>query len=527
MAELTKARGWHLHTARDLSRRLVDSPFFPMLMLMAATLYAFRDLIGFNPYMASAGDVAGAEGALFAPVGSNWSFVFIVFTIKLFEKRGEFYEAMQRPGSLQAAAPLFLASLAVYSWTRFTGAVDLLIPSLSLFLLGSGALFCGRDGVRILFAPAIILLFGIPIPGAALNAVLYRMQMMTAQFSAQLSELIGVPSVQSADLIFTGTHIFQVIESCAGFRILHTLLLVAFIIPGSSHRTRLRAFLLIVITPFVAFLMNGIRVVLIMLNPLSHFGLVHTTQGIVVLVAGVLTLAASDSALAKLLGARTVSQWRDPCLTSRRRTLIMAAILVGFGLSSDWQPRFNGEELRWQSFKQLRRLPNMKTHALDVDEEYLGSVSFTQKAYTRYELDDEPVDVFIGLNNRAVRHTSLISPKTLYLGPGLHVEEQESIRVGARGTPATLSVVSRRPTERGQTDRILTLRWYKGTRSVPEETLRSALALDRSPFRRSDREIVVRISTPVGNSPAEREQARQRIEDMVQRVDANLAREPG
>jgi hypothetical protein len=208
--------------------------------------------------------------------------------------------------------------------------------------------------------------------------------------------------------------------------------------------------------------------------------------------------------------------------------LIVAACLTGLGLSSGWQPRFDGEDLRWQSFKQLRRLPDMRARALDVTEDYLGSVTFTQKAYTRYEFEDEPVDVFIGLNNRTVRHTSLISPKTMYLEPGLHlpIEEQESIRIGATDIPATLFVLRRGPTEHRPAFRILALHWYKGTRSLPQEALRSALALDWSPFRRSNREIVLRISTPMGDSQAKQEQARKRIDDMVRRIEVNLAREP-
>jgi exosortase len=523
MAELTKAR----RHPQDAARDLIGSAVLPQVLFLAAALYAYRDLIGFDPYTATASDVGGAEGALFSPVGSNWGFVVLVFTIKLFEKRGELYEAMQRPGSLWTALPLFLASLAVYGWARFTGAVDILIPSLSLLLVGSGFLFGGRNGARILLSPAVILLFGIPIPGAVLNAVLYQMQIATAQFAAQLTELAGVWSVQIADLIFTENHIFQVIESCAGFRTLQTLLLVAFIIPGKSHRTRLHALVLFAITPFVAFFLNGVRVLLIMLNPLSHFGLVHTTQGLVTIVAGVLTLAAIESALAKLLGPRAVRQLRNPSLTSRRRVLIMAASLAGLGLSSVGQPYYDGETLHWQSFRQLYRLPDLKARALKVDAEYLGSVGFTQKAYTRYEFEGEPVDVFIGLNNRTERHKSLISLKTIYLLPGLHVEEEEPIQIGVADTPATLVVASRGPAGRVPTDRTLAIHWYQGTRSLPEEALRSALALDQSPFRRSDREIVVRLSTPLRSGPAERNRARMRLEDAARRFEANLARERG
>jgi hypothetical protein len=90
------------------------------------------------------------------------------------------------------------------------------------------------------------------------------------------------------------------------------------------------------------------------------------------------------------------------------------------------------------------------------------------------------------------------------LRPGLLIEATSQNGVGAAAAPATLLVARSGPASRKPIDRILAIHWYQGVLSVREETLRSLFALDLSPFRRSDREIVVRVSTPIRDSPGGR-----------------------
>ena len=48
MAELTKARNRPKDFVPDFFGRIVGSPVFPLILFLAAALYAYRDLIGFG-----------------------------------------------------------------------------------------------------------------------------------------------------------------------------------------------------------------------------------------------------------------------------------------------------------------------------------------------------------------------------------------------------------------------------------------------------------------------------------------------
>ena len=50
---------------------------------------------------------------------------------------------------------------------------------------------------------------------------------------------------------------------------------------------------------------------------------------------------------------------------------------------------------------------------------------------------------------------------------------------------------------------VLALQWYEGVGSFPAELVRSALALDRGPWRRSGRAMAVRVSAKLSPDPAD------------------------
>jgi len=66
--------------------------------------------------------------------------------------------------------------------------------------------------------------------------------------------------------------------------------------------------------------------------------------------------------------------------------------------------------------------------------------------------------------------------------------------------------------------RMLSLTWWAGAGSLPEEVLRSALVLDRGPFHRDQRTVAVRLTTEVPLAPKGRERARARVRDLAARV---------
>ena len=60
-------------------------------------------------------------------------------------------------------------------------------------------------------------------------------------------------------------------------------------------------------------------------------------------------------------------------------------------------------------------------------------------------------------------------------------------------------------------NRILVYSWYQGVASVGREILYALLALDQSPFRRTETALVVRVSTPVAPTSQGVKQAEKRL----------------
>jgi hypothetical protein len=190
-------------------------------------------------------------------------------------------------------------------------------------------------------------------------------------------------------------------------------------------------------------------------------------------------------------------------------------------------PRWEGEKVRHQTFRQLRLIEGATGKALPADEDFLGTVGFTQAANTRYTLDDGRVDLFVGVNNRSVRHSSALSPKTELPGAGWVVAERGTARHagGRRVTELVVDPPPHLPDEERM--RTLVHHFELGGEPVARATVRALLGLDRSPLRRTDRQVVVRLATPVGETAKSRAAAAARLEQIAARLEANLARERG
>jgi hypothetical protein len=104
------------------------------------------------------------------------------------------------------------------------------------------------------------------------------------------------------------------------------------------------------------------------------------------------------------------------------------------------------------------------------------------------------------------RYRSLFSPKIGIPGSGWFVESEQ--RLPRSGGGELLASVFRSKDAR----RVLVYHWYEATGGLLDETLRSFLALDTSPWHRSTDGIAVRLSTElVGSGDLERLGAERRL----------------
>jgi exosortase len=440
------------------------------------------------------------EDFFFEPTGGSPLLIFAVTSWLVWRRRAILAASLGAPAWWPAALLLPLALL-LAAWGYYVGAPDLLVLSLTFLLPGMGAWLCGRRGLRTMLLPGVFLLFAIPLPGVLVNQFMYPLQLWTGELTDLLLRMIGIPAVLQADQILAQEKIFQVIETCSGLRLMETLTMAAVVYAQLLDRRPLHTWLLVLLAPCLGSLVNGFRVVTIVLNPYAEFSTVHTTQGIAMLLVGVVILAGIDrlleSALDRVPRVRAPEEPPPPTLPSgfpARRLAGVGVLLVALASIRLWWTPWEAPPLGHRTLSDIPiRLGEWKSNPLEFDTAFFGSVEFRERAWRSYASGEDQVHVFVGLDDRLDRRRSLFSEKTRLPGTGWWIEH----RAPAAGIEALGGELMLLRSRRGDK---LALHWYEGLETPGQETFRAFLALDRGPFRRSGVARVVRISTPVERS---------------------------
>lgn len=459
---------------------------------------AYRHLVLFEP---GAGFSNELQAWLLTPSDTAPSVVLVLTAWLLWRRAGLLARLPRRGGPAALTAALLAAGLGVLAWATYTGAPDLLVPSLVATLLGLGSLLWGTAGIRVLKLPVAFLIFAMPIPAPLLNQVVFRFQIWTADISGWLLFLLGVPAYVSGDQILRADSTFTIVEGCSGLRTVETLTMLTVLMVDLFRRGGLHAWLLVLAAPFVAFAVNSLRAIFLILMPLAETVTIHNLQGIAMLLLGLVLLYLLDGALERVLPARDRTPTAHPGSASRARSVPAPWVAVGVLLAavgtSYAVPRW--DPLRPPSapleLSVPRELDGWRAVAdLETDRVFLGRVGFDESIERRYRKGRQTVDLFVGIADPADRLTDPFSPKTLRPGSGWVVEEAGVATVGPEGRQVDTRLL------RAGSRRVLVYHWTEGTAGPADELLRHLLALDSSPLRREREGVVVRLTTELGQS---------------------------
>jgi len=477
---------------------------------------ACRELLRFQPRTQMNVSLSGGvEEWFFEPSDSSPIVVLLLCAWLLWRRRRRLAALWGRRSAPAWTAVLWFAAAGVFAWAVRSRAPDLQAVALVPALLGAGNLLGGLAAMRAMAVPAAVLLFAVPVPAPLLNQIVWRLQIWTADFTGLLLEVIGLPTLVSGDRIILSDGLFAIIETCSGLRSIETLGLLSILMIDLFGRRGRHALSLLLVSPLVAFLINGLRCLGLIFNPHADIASIHNLQGIAMLLAGVLLLYFIDGLLARI--------WPEPQPISaierrvRRETAALAplaprvAILVGSAallLALSWLPPFHTPPIATHSPSNVleRSLDGWVGNDQATDWLFLGKAGFGQIMNRHYTNGSEAIDVFIGQAGASSRLRSYLSPKVAYPGSGWIVESEQSTRIAGRD--ATLRVLRKGAT------RVLAAHWFEDSPGLVAESVRALLAFDTTPLLRPRVPIAVRLSTPL---PSARERAIERSRSRLER----------
>ena len=449
------------------------------------------------------------EGVFFDPSRNPPWLVFGVVVLLVAGRWRDVVRQTGPPGPAWATALLGALAVALVGWARFVSAPDLVIPAFSLGVLALACRTGGAPRLRLFAVPAVLLLFAMPLPGVFVNRVVFPLQMWTSGYAAAVMHALGMPLIQVGDVLLTPAKNFIVVEGCSGMGSIEVLTLLALAYAWYTRTTLLHGALLVLAAPILAYVLNGLRVVTMVLNPDSEIVSIHTTQGLVVFAVGALLIALLDALLGRVLPAaqRRGAEGRGaPGGAPGAAALGLAAAAAIVAVAT---PRYEVE----RPFERPHILPeeiaadgSWERQGMRVDERFLGSVGFQRAEFAELEQARSglPVTIFVGVDDRRHRQRSLWSDKNRLPGAGWTVED-------VRDEPLPGRIDSERLLVRNPDGRRITYTAYWNVAGFWEELGRALLGLDQSPFRRDAPSVVLRLATPIKPEAGGEFQARLRV----------------
>ncbi len=430
------------------------------------------------------------------------------------------------------AALCFAPCPPIFAWATYTGSADLLVIALMSNLTAAVVLVWGTPGLRVMWLPVTFLAFAMHAPAPLINELLWTFQIWTAEYTGWLLNTMGLSAFVTGDQIIRPEQNFAIIETCSGLRSVESLTMLAVLMVDLFRRSGVHAAILLVLAPWTAFWVNGLRAVTIILNPHSEIVEIHTLQGIAVLMVGLLMLYVVDGWLERLLPTRVPAPTRRemhpatqsagpsarPSGGSRRLGVPIIALAASAGLVaiSELTPRWEppGKLARPFPSSQIPvEFEGWTSSSMKLDRQFMGIVGFRAYVDRRYERGDDAVRLFAGVGGHELPRSSPFSPKTAFPGSGWWIESSESVVLEPDQRSVRLRVLRYGNGAR----RKLVMDWSEGTNGFVDEVVRAATALDRSAWARSREGVSLRISSVLGDlSGAERAAALARLRGFYQ-----------
>ncbi len=207
--------------------------------------------------------------------------VFPIAAILAINKLAERRPSLQR--SRWGIAVIALG-LAMQAGIELTGRLTMPQYSIIVTLVGLCMVFFGRDVTATIKWPLFYLVFCIPLPEIAYEALSAKLQIVSTTIGVDMLDVIGVPAYQEGNVIDLSQFKLQVVEACSGLRYLFPLTSFSFLLAYAMRAGWAKRTIVLLSSIPISVLMNSLRIAAIgvtvdLWGPKMAEGLLHDFEG--------------------------------------------------------------------------------------------------------------------------------------------------------------------------------------------------------------------------------------------------------
>lgn len=419
---------------------------------------------------------------------------------------------------------------------------------LVLTIIGFIVTIFGFNGLKVIWAPVVLLLFTIPLPDWLYADISAKLQLISSRIGVGIIRLFNISVLQEGNIIDLGNYKLQVVEACDGLRYLFPLTSLSFLC-AYMFKGKLWMRLIIFLSSVpIAIIMNGLRVgitgVLVEYYGIAAAeGFFHDFEGWIIFLGCTALLILEVYLFVKLSGMGSVSNALDidftevdqthetawhGRLSSHFITSAIALFCAGILLSPMMIPQYKN----YLPVENIPEHPALSAISLEPGD-WRGEHSLLRDfeltildpldhIVTNYRNKDGAViNLYVAYWDEDIRGKRPHSPQICIPGGGWKLETINSIKVDEMMLNGESLNANRMEIIRGE-NRQLVYYWYqqRGRLIRTENSLRLYRYIDKLMKQRTDGAIV-RLITALSENE-QWEDADQRLKNFISLISDDL-----
>lgn len=231
----------------------------------------------------------------------------------LWQIRDELQAIRSSPMTWIGAGLMIGAVLMLWAGTvgaeMFITRISLLVALMSLILY-----FGGKDWLKPMAFPLLLLLLAIPIPTIIFNRIAFPLQLIASDYAARVINMIGIPAFREGNVIELAQMKLEVVEACSGIRSLMSLATLAVTYVYFAEPKWWRKIVLVASVIPIAIITNAARVTIT--GIMAHYrgeeaaqGFQHAFSGWLMFLVAMMLLLAVGQVL-NLISRFLPERWR-------------------------------------------------------------------------------------------------------------------------------------------------------------------------------------------------------------------------